>query len=202
LGKSISLLILLVLVGSAILMVLPVEANPYMYHESVPAPSYVKPPKIVIASPSENEIYPADTPITLSFNVTGPDAANLLTKYLSVVDYTGDWIQNAEHAYRTKNFETYTPDDFPFFLEFTFSITGIPSGKHSVVITAIGGGGYAEGLTWYSFSANNSSTINFIVGTSTVPEFPSWITTAPFIVVTLLIVIIYVKIPKFEWESR
>jgi len=140
-----------------------VNANPYMYHEFVTDPSFVNPPTITITSPEQNAVYSNVGTITLRFYVTGPDAPNLLTKYLSMVDYKGDWMQEAQHAYRTKNFETYTPDDFPFSLSFNFSITGIPYGKHSLLITAFGSGGYAEGLTWYSFSKNSSSTVNFVV---------------------------------------
>lgn len=159
--KIVVLLFVLVLTVSSAVSFLPVKANPYMYHESVSAPTYVKLPNITIASPRENAFYSTNGTITLSFCVTGPDAQNLLTKYLSIVDYKGDWMQDAEHAYRTKNFEDYTPDDFPFFLEFNFTITGIPNGKRSIIITVFGGGGYAEGLTWYSFGINSSSSVNF-----------------------------------------
>ncbi len=190
--KSITLLLGLVLAVVFTVVLMPVKGNPYMYHESVPAPAYVKPPNITIASPKENEWFPTDGTITLSFNVTGPDAPNLLTKYLSIVDYEGDWMQSAEHAYRTKNFENYTPDDFPFFLEFSFNLTGIPSGRHNIVITALGGGGYAGGLTWYQFSTNSSSSVNFNVGANLIPEFPSM--AAPlFMIVALLIVPVYLK---------
>jgi hypothetical protein len=172
--KTIALLLVLVLIASSTVSFLPVKANPYMYHESVSAPAYVKLPNITIASPRENAFYSTNGTITLSFNVTGPDAPNLLTKYLSIVDYKGDWMQDAEHAYRTKNFEEYTPDDFPFFLEFNFNITGIPNGKHSIIITALGGGGYAEGLTWYSFGINSSSSVDFTMGTIPIVSFLSF----------------------------
>lgn len=167
--KSVALLFALFLAMSCAVTFMHVKANPYMYHESVSAPAYVKPPNIIIASPRENAFYSNNETITLCFNVTGPDAPNLLTKYLIIVDYKGDWIQEAKHAYRTKNFETYTPDDFPFFLEFNFNLTGIPDGRHSIVITAVGAGGYAEGLTWYQFSINSSSSVNFIIAKSPEP---------------------------------
>lgn len=159
--KNVALLLTtLILISTCIATV---SANPYMYHEFVTDPTFVKPPTITITSPEQNAVYSNDGTITLRFYVTGPDAPNLLTKYLSMVDYKGDWMQGAKHAYRTKNFETYTPDDFPFSLSFNFTITGIPYGKHSIVITAFGSGGYAEGLTWYGFSKNSSSTVNFVI---------------------------------------
>jgi hypothetical protein len=173
--KSVALLLVLVfLAASSVVVFLPVKANPYMYHESVSAPAFVKPPNIIIASPRENAFYSSNETITLCFNVTGPDAPNLLTKHLIIVDYKGDWMQEAKHAYRTKNFETYTPDDFPFFLEFNFNLAGIPDGRHSIVITAVGAGGYAEGLTWYQFSINSSSSVNFTIDTIPVVSLMSF----------------------------
>ena len=58
---------------------------------------------------------------------------------------------------------TYSPD-FPTFWGFNESFRGIPDGEQSVVITALGGGGYAkDGLTWYSFQIATTSVINFTV---------------------------------------
>ena len=151
-----------------------VDANPYMYHEFVADPAFVKPPTITITSPEQNALYFNNGTITLCFNVSGPEAPNLLTKYLSMVDYKGDWMQEAKHAYRTKNFDTYTPDDFPFSLGFNLSLSGIPYGKHSLVITAFGSGGYAEGLTWYSFSKNSSSSVNFTINITPIVSFLSF----------------------------
>jgi hypothetical protein len=174
-SKSVALLLVLVFLAAlSVVVFLPVKANPYMYHESVSAPAYVKPPNIIITSPRENAFYSNNETIALCFSVTGPDAPNLLTKHLIIVDYKGDWMQEAKHAYRTKNFETYTPDDFPFFLEFSFDLTGIPHGRHSIVITAVGAGGYAEGLTWYSFGINSSSSVNFTIDTIPVVSFLSF----------------------------
>lgn len=163
--KVVILLLVLALTASSTISFLPVKANPYMYHEIVSAPAYVKPPNIAISSPKENAFYSINGTVTLSFNVTGPDASNLLTKYLSTVDYKGDWMQNAEHSYRTKNFEEYTPDDFPFFLEFNFKITRIPEGKHSIIINSTGGGGYADmnTLTWYNFDIVGYKVVNFTI---------------------------------------
>jgi hypothetical protein len=174
-SKNVALLLVLVfLAASSVVVLLPAKANPYMYHESVSAPANVSPPNITIASPTENAFYSNNETIALCFNVTGPDAPNLLTKYLTIVDYQGDWMQEAKHAYRTKNFETYTPDDFPFFLEFSFDLTGIPDGRHSIVITAVGAGGYANGLTWYQFGINSSSSVNFTIDTIPVVSFLSF----------------------------
>jgi hypothetical protein len=169
-----ALLVLVFLTAPSVVIFLPVKANPYMYHKSVSAPSYVKPPNITIASPKENGFYTSNETINLCFNVTGPDAANLLTKYLTIVEYKGDWMQEAKQAYRTKNFETYTPDDFPFFLEFNFNLIGIPEGRHTIVITAVGAGGYAESLTWYHFGINSSSSVDFTVYTIPVVSFLSF----------------------------
>ena len=163
--RTVALTMLLTLVASLSVVFLPASANPYMYHENVSAPAYVKPIDIMISSPKENAFYSDGSTITLSFNVTGPDASNLLTKYLSTVDYKGDWMQNPEHAYRTKNFEEYTPNDFPFFLEFNFSINNVPEGKHSIVINSTGGGGFADmsTLTWYGFNTASLKTVNFTI---------------------------------------
>ena len=172
-SKNIGLLLVL-LVLPCIATFTPVNANPYMYHEFVTDPAFVTPPTITITSPEQNALYSNDGTITLCFSVTGPDAPSLLTKYLSMVDYKGDWMQEAKHAYRTKNFETYTPDDFPFSLGFNFNLTGIPYGKHCLVITAFGSGGYAEGLTWYGFSKNSSSSVNFTIDKTPIVSFLSF----------------------------
>ncbi len=162
---------LLVTAAAGTLLVSLGNANPYMYHESVPAPAFVKPTNIAVTSPKENVLYSTNGTIALSFSVTGPDAPKLLTKYISIVDYKGDWMQDTVHAYRTKNFEVYTPDDFPFFLQFNFDIIGIPAGRHSITVTTFAGGGYAEGLTWYSFGINSSATVNFTMGAIPIVSF-------------------------------
>jgi len=169
--KAIALALLLTLAASLSIVFVPASANPYMYHKDVSKPAYVKPINITVSSPKENAFYTNGSTITLSFNVTGPDATNLLTKYISTVDYKGDWMQNPEHAYRTKNFEEYTPNDFPFFLEFNFNINDIPEGKHSIVINSTGGGGFADmgTLTWYNFNTASLKTVNFTID-STIPE--------------------------------
>jgi hypothetical protein len=169
--KTVALTLLLALVASSSIIFLPASANPYMYHKDVSVPAYVKPINITLSSPKENAFYSDGSTITLSFNVTGPDASNLLTKYISTVDYRGDWMQNPEHAYRTKNFEEYTPNDFPFFLEFSFNINGVPEGKHSIIINSTGGGGFADmnTLTWYNFNTASLKTVNFTID-STIPQ--------------------------------
>lgn len=172
--KRVIALLLVSSVISCIAKFTPVNANPYMAHEFVNDPAFVKPPAITVVSPKQNAIYSNDGTITLCFNVTGPEAPNLLTKYLSMVDYKGDWMQEAKHAYRTKNFEVYTPDDFPFSLGFNFSVTGIPYGRHSLVITAFGSGGYAQGLTWYGFSKNSSLSFNFVIDKTPTVSFLSF----------------------------
>ncbi len=141
----------------------PLRANPYLDHKSVNDPAFVEPPTIMVTSPLQDSTYSSNETIILSFNVSGPDAPNLITKYLLMVDYKGDWMVESLHAYRTKNFEVYTPDDFPFNLTFNINLSNVPLGRHSIVITAFGSGGYAEGLTWYSFDKNSSSTVIFVV---------------------------------------
>ena len=140
-----------------------VKADPYMNYESVATPTWVTPIKIEIISPLQDSVFSNNGNITLCFSVTSPDSPRLLTKSLSTVDYQGDWVQNLTHAYRTKNFDTYTPDDFPTFLNFSFPISRIPLGPHTLVVTATGFGGYADGLTWCDFQANASLTINFTI---------------------------------------
>ena len=160
--KSLSLMFSLLVISSSLFLTFA-SANPYMEHKFVDEPAFVNAPTIIISSPKQESVFSNNETIALCFTVTGPDAPNLLTKYLSIVDYKGDWMEESQYAYRTKNFEVYTPDDFPFNLTFNISLADIPPGRHSVVITAFGSGGYAEGLTWYSFSKDSSSTVNFTV---------------------------------------
>jgi len=64
---------------------------------------------------------------------------------------------------------TYSPD-FSTFWDFSETFWDVPDGEHSVVITALGGGGYAkDGLTWYSFQIATAAVMNFTVD-ATPPE--------------------------------
>ena len=161
--KSLVLLFSLLVISYCITLNLSARANPYIDHKSVDNPAFVEPPVITISSPKQYSVYSNVDSIALSFNVTGPEAPNLLTKYLTMVDYQGDWMQEPQHVYRSKNFEVYTPGDFPYFLDFNLALTNIPFGRHSIVITAFGAGGYAQGLTWFQFNKNSVLAVNFTV---------------------------------------
>ena len=153
----------LIVTNLLVIGILPIplaKANPYLEHEVVPPPADVKPPTIVIASPEENAFYSNGSIIILDFNVTGPESPSILTGQITRVRYKGDWMPDAEYAYDQDRLSP----EFLHFLNFTLNITGIPEGRHNIVITAFGSGGYAEGLTWYSFDLNSSSSVNFTIG--------------------------------------
>ena len=169
-------LILMNLLVIGILPITLVKANPYLEHEIVSPPTDVKPPTIIIASPEENAYYSNGSIIILDFNVTGPESPSMLTGQINRVQYKGDWMQDAEYVYEQDRLSP----DFPQFLKFNLNITGIPGGRHSIDIIAFGSGGYAEGLTWYRFDVNSSSSVNFIIGKETSP------TTAIVTVATLI----------------
>lgn len=158
------LLLILALVGSTIAPFLSVKANPYgfKFPERVPAPESVY-ITIRIASPSENASYFNGT-INVCFNNT-IDGPNSISTYVHIVStYRGDWMQESRWC-------PFPPGSDPVdqtidFLQYNFSVTGIPVGKHWLNITANGGGGFRENETDYSFSLQRTISVKFSVSTS------------------------------------
>ena len=151
------------------------QANPYLYHESGPPPAGVSPLAISISSPKNNTLYAVDN-ITFVFSIQNNDAnaqfpnrdsfAIPSIHYLLDAYLKADWMEDNVTVYKQN---TYSPE-FPKFWDYNETFWNVPDGEHSVVVTALGGGGYAKDvLTWYSFQIATISVINFTVD-ATPPE--------------------------------
>jgi hypothetical protein len=60
---------------------------------------------------------------------------------------------------------TYSPE-FPTFWEYSCTFHQLPDGEYSITVTARGGGGYADGLTYNFFDMTTVSAVNFRVDTT------------------------------------
>ena len=148
------------------------KANPYLYHESGPPPAGVAPLAISISSPKNNTLYNVhNITFTLSIRNNDPNAqfpsrdsyAIPSIHYLLEVYLKTDWMEDNITVYKQ---DAYNPEH-PTSWDFNQTLWNIPNGEHSVVVTALGGGGYAKnGLTWYSFQIATVSVINFTVDAS------------------------------------
>ena len=135
------------------------QANPS--YEFVSPPAGATPLEISVSSPKNNTIYNVND-ITFTFNITTQNTSinSLLSAY-----YKADWMR--------KNVTVYEQDiqgpEFPKFWDYSETFRDMPDGEYSVVITALGSGGYFIGLAYYFFHMTTTSVINFTVDT-TPPE--------------------------------
>jgi hypothetical protein len=152
------------------------QANPYLYHESGPPPADVTPLAISISSPKNNTLYRVNN-ITFTFSIQNNDAnAHFPSRdsfaipsihYFLEAYLKADWMEDNVTVYERAR--AYRPD-VPLLWNFNETFWNVPDGEHSVVITALGGGGYAkDGLTWYSFQIATTAVMNFTVD-ATPPE--------------------------------
>ncbi len=164
--KSAVLLLILALVGSSVAPFLSVKANPIVFTppEMVPAPESVY-ITIRIASPSENALYPNGT-INVIFNDTIDGPASISKSLHIISTYQGDWMQDSQWCPFPPGVDISRGQySFPF-LQYNFSINGIPFGEHTLNITANGQGGYWKNGTEYSFRLKKTVSVKFSVSTN------------------------------------
>jgi len=169
-----------------------VNANPYLEHKIAAPPEDAKAFTITVVSPKENAVYSNTNHFALVFNVTASKSQTALTTYITRVQYRGDWMPNAEFAYQ----QDFASPEFPSFWEFSLNLTGIPAGRHNIIITANGGGGYAEGLTWYNFNMDSSSSVNFIIGEENLTTAGTASPAIPITIITMgvgVAILVYLK---------
>jgi len=107
------------------------EANPYgvVWPTEIPPPASVK-LIVKLNSPIDNAVYTNGT-VKVCFNVTLDDP-NHFGDSLYMSFYKGDWIKDpAWCPFLTKSKVWYATH----FLQFNFSISGIPFGEHTLEIT-------------------------------------------------------------------
>jgi hypothetical protein len=133
------------------------QANPYMYYESVDPPADATPLAVSVSSPKNNAVYDVnDVAVTFSVSTEGTSLSSIYGVYFKT-----NWIKGNVTVYKQNS---YSPE-FPRFWSYDETFWDLPDGEYSVVITAWGGGGYAEGLTAYYFDMTTISVINFTIAT-------------------------------------
>jgi len=133
------------------------QANPYMYHEAVAPPAGATPLIISVSSPKNNAVYKVND-IALTFNVS-TQGTSLNAIY--AVSFKASWIEDDVTVYKQNS---HSPE-FPRFWSCDETFWDMSDGEYSVVITARGGGGYAEDMTAYHFSMTTISVVNFTIAT-------------------------------------
>jgi hypothetical protein len=162
----ISALLLLAATGTKSLQV--GKANPYI-HEDVSPDEYTKPSRISIFTPLNNTAYNETTTILLNIKVNLPESSTASYTYISAVYCKADWLENRVYLYQSKGIDDeITSSQFlpqrRYFQGYTI-LSGIPSGNHSIVVYAEGGGGYPpKGSRAYDFSIVGSSSVFFTTG--------------------------------------
>ena len=138
------------------------RADPYLYLGDVPPDPYTKPPNVLVFSPQNNTAY-ASNNVSFSFNVSKPESPSASSTILTYIYYKADWQQNTTFLYNYAVQTSYYIEEF----NYSHNFTGIPEGKHSIVIYADGKGWYPpSGLSYYGFEINGSSTVFFTVDTT------------------------------------
>ena len=134
------------------------QANPYLDYGWVSPPKDAIPLEISMSSPKNNSIYRAND-IDLNVNI---NTNNTSVHYLLDAYFKADWMQDNVTIYK----QNICSPEFPDFWGYTKSFVDLPDGNYSIVITARGGGGYAEGLTYYFFDMTTVSILNFTIDTT------------------------------------
>jgi hypothetical protein len=118
---------------------------------------------IKIESPTTNQPCYNGT-VKLCFDATLVDPRSLC-KGLAITTYTGDWFQgflwcpNPDGG--SYNF-TLNGFKWKHFLQYNFTIDGVPVGNHNITLKAHAGGGYSySNGSSYRFDVDKSQTLNF-----------------------------------------
>jgi hypothetical protein len=170
---------LLLLALSETLLVEFCKANPFIPGGEADPPPGTEPPAIALRSP-ENKTYTVNT-VVLAFTVSvvgaSPPANETwqpdVYKKITEVYYEADWFGNKTTVYRG---DTYT--GAPTSIYFSYNLTNIPEGKHSITIHAIETGLYLGGpqgslpelpsphVYQYTFTIRGYSVVNFTMDTT------------------------------------
>ena len=148
------------------------RANPFQFLGVVPPDEYTKPPTITIFAPQNNTAHTMNT-ISFSINVSLPESPNASGTFITEIYYEADWQRNRVllYDYAKASFDNRIESSrsLPRNLYFQYSqdLTGIPEGKHSILVFAGGGGSYLTGgMGYYRFWVNDSSSVFFTIDTT------------------------------------
>lgn len=153
----------LCLISLCIVGVPPIRAQ-YNQQQSISPPLGTPPITLSIISPQNNTIYSSTIAVNFTVSFTGD-----ISRSLYFVNFTDDWQTNSTYAYK-QNVEDPT---FPNSITYYSTFNDIPTGNHSIVIYAFGGGGFEDpnnSLIWDYYSVQNSRVVNFSVDPSLRPS--------------------------------
>ena len=161
--KRITLALVMALLFSAVAVIMLsdlAKANPYLYHESISPPNDVKLPIISVNNLKNNTAY-ASNKIFVSLNVSIPERDHNYGLYIYEISYVRDWSDSIATFYH------YPVGSGRWISDFSGNTTlvDIPEGFHNVTFVVRTYGGYAEGLTAYSFGITSISSMYFSVDT-------------------------------------
>ncbi len=130
------------------------SANPWMGIDWIAPREDTKPPVITIVSTQKST---ENDEITVSLNAVVEESKNASYTRLMKVYYKTDWQQNETALYNNEG--RYLPYDPYAITEFSYnlSLTGVPEGKHTIIVYAEEWGAYIDGLFVSMFSINSSA---------------------------------------------
>jgi len=166
--KALTLALILAVLFSAVAGIAFVNlgfANPWLYRGLDPSPPVNA--EISIFSPKKSTAYSSN--LTLNFNVSFVNSTDVFV-YIRSVCYKASWETENKTVYIWNYYDEYNLnpyDDDPMISEYSHeqNFTNIPEGRQNITITVIASGSYhAEGLSVYSFGINESKTVDFTIG--------------------------------------
>ena len=172
---TVSIAVLLAAVSGAQL-VNSVWANPYshifpVYSGELAPRSDTQPPKITILSPDHNSTVNSNS-LSVSFKVEVGESKSAYSSMIWNVYYKADWLENQVYVYEYVSNSSQQPNPTQTEYSTILNLTGIPEGRHSVMVYATERGTYFEPpfSEWPMWSLEfNVKSYGFqIVGASTV----------------------------------
>jgi hypothetical protein len=159
---------------TAVHLVNLVEANFVPVHRGVRAPDdYTKPPIISMTSPENDSVYDTNN-VQLTFNVSVGESTSAFSKWICELYYKGDWQTDKTYIDLEEFYGKSPAYERSSLLpsEFSFNLTDIPEGNHSITVYA-NETGYVNDednapFYYWSFFINSSATVNFTI--DAIPE--------------------------------
>ena len=165
---------------SGALLINSVRANPYSHIFPIPSGqvdprSDTQPPKITILSPEHNSTFNTNS-LPVNFKVEVGESKSAYSSMVWNVYYEADWLENQSYVYEYVPNSSQQPNPTETEYSTILNLTGIPEGRHSIIIFATERGTYyeppfSEWPMWalefevksYGFQIVGASTIAFIV---------------------------------------
>jgi len=157
---------------TAVHLVNLVEANFYPISRGVKPPDAdEEPPVVSIFSPQDGEAYVLNS-MSLTFNVSLGESTSGMPRWLVELYFEGDWQENKTYVNVDEyDYEKYHSERSLLPSEFSFNLTNIPEGKHTITVYANVKSHEWEdpegGLPvfYWDFFINCSASINFTIDT-------------------------------------